>query len=169
VWQVLKTHPLVNDVVADGESLHVVVKEGREALPKLLPALDAVKAGVRSITVSRPSLDDVFLKHTGKAFTAEDSAGGNAWWSKWQPGGSSNSWGKQWSSSGSEGSEHVESDTQHESPPPPASASTPEPSKGHQNGGASEKGDQGDWKKWAKSESGTGGWQGEWKDKGSPP
>jgi hypothetical protein len=76
---------LVVEVIAEGESLHVVVKEGREALPKLLPALDALGAGVRSITVSRPSLDDVFLKHTGKAFTVGESGGeGGAWWTKWQ-------------------------------------------------------------------------------------
>jgi len=85
VWQALRSHPLVVDVIAEGESLHVVVKEGREALPKLLPALDAVGAGVRSITVSRPSLDDVFLKHTGKAFAVgESTGGGGAWWTKWQ-------------------------------------------------------------------------------------
>ncbi len=85
VWQALRRHPLVVDVIAEGESLHVVVKEGREALPKLLPALDALGAGVRSITVSRPSLDDVFLKHTGKAFAVGESAAeGGAWWTKWQ-------------------------------------------------------------------------------------
>ncbi len=92
VWRALRSHPLVVDVIAEGESLHVVVKEGREALPKLLPALDAVGVGVRSITVSRPSLDDVFLKHTGKAFMVGESNGGSgAWWTKWQKGASD--WG----------------------------------------------------------------------------
>ena len=85
VWQALRGHPLVVDVIAEGDGLHVVVKEGREALPKLLPALDTLGAGVRSITVSRPSLDDVFLKHTGKAFAIGESGGeGGAWWTKWQ-------------------------------------------------------------------------------------
>lgn len=92
VWQALRSHPLVIEVIAEGESLHVVVKEGRDALPKLLPVLDAVGAGVRSITVSRPSLDDVFLKHTGKAFTVgETGSGGEGWWSKWQQKGASTS------------------------------------------------------------------------------
>ena len=92
VWQALRRHPLVVDVIAEGESLHVVVKEGREALPKLLPALDALAAGVGSITVSRPSLDDVFLKHTGKAFAVGESGGeGGAWWTKWQKNASASS------------------------------------------------------------------------------
>ena len=88
VWQTLRAHPLVVDVVAEGESLHVIVRQGREALPKLLPTLDGLGGGLRSITVSRPSLDDVFLKHTGKAFTVSDSSqsSGGAWWTKWQKG-----------------------------------------------------------------------------------
>jgi hypothetical protein len=68
-----------------------------------LPALDAAHVGIRSVTLSRPSLDDVFLKHTGKAFSSETlSTGGDAWWSKWQKGGGG-SWGnKQWSESSTE-------------------------------------------------------------------
>ncbi len=172
VWQALKAHPLVKDVVAEGESLHVVVKEGREALPKLLPALDAVNAGIRSISVSRPSLDDVFLKYTGKAFTAEDSSGGGAWWTKWQQGGGS--WGKQWASSESEtaGSESERakqaSPTSH-----PASEGANGAAGSDQNGRTPGKDD---WKQWAaKGQAGTPetpsgeGWsQQTWKDKGSP-
>jgi ABC-2 type transport system ATP-binding protein len=173
VWQALKTHPLVKDVIAEGESLHVVVKEGREALPKLLPALDAVNAGIRSITVARPSLDDVFLKYTGKAFTAGDASGGGAWWTKWQQGGGS--WGKQWASA-----EAQESGDQRPAlPSQPEEAARPaaEPSNGTaqspQNGWAS---GNGDWKQWApKDESADGrggaseGWPGQaWKDKTSP-
>jgi hypothetical protein len=42
--------------------------------------------------VSRPSLDDVFLKHTGRAFTVGELAeGGGAWWKKWQKGSSASS------------------------------------------------------------------------------
>ncbi len=165
VWQALKTHPLVKDVVAEGESLHVVVKEGREALPKLLPALDAVNAGIRSITVSRPSLDDVFLKHTGKAFSTENSSGGNAWWSKWQQGGGS--WGKQWASSESE---TVGSGGDQQEPAARTTADAAgEPAGPPQNGTTS---GQGDWKQWAAKGQEQGGesssqeWpQQAWKDK----
>lgn len=170
VWQTLKAHPLVKDVVAEGESLHVVVKEGREALPKLLPALDAVNAGIRSITVSRPSLDDVFLKYTGKAFAAENSSGGAAWWTKWQQGGGS--WGKQWASSESDTTESggerndQASQTSHAAPEALGAAGSA------QNGRESGKGD---WKQWADKGQAGGqgaspeGWSQEsWKDKALP-
>jgi ABC-2 type transport system ATP-binding protein len=166
VWKVLQTHPLVKDVVAEGESLHVVVKEGREALPKLLPALDAAKAGIRSITVARPSLDDVFLKHTGKAFTAQDASGGNAWWTKWQQGGGS--WGKQWASSDAD---DAASGDRNKAPSSTAAEAAPEPASPLQNGASS---DKGDWKQWDRPGQGTGrepgspeAWPREaWKDKG---
>ncbi len=171
VWQALKAHPLVKDVVAEGESLHVVVKEGREALPKLLPSLDAVNAGIRSISVARPSLDDVFLKYTGKVFTAEESSGG-AWWTKWQQGGGA--WGKQWTSADAEASGSGEPQDQASS-----SAQTawpvPEKAKGApEQASKSRASGNGDWNQWAARGQAEG--QGEasekwpqqtWKDKAS--
>jgi ABC-2 type transport system ATP-binding protein len=157
VWQVLKNHPLVNDVVADGDSLHVVVKEGREALPKLLPALDAAHAGIRSITLSRPSLDDVFLKHTGKAFSSETAAsGGEAWWTKWQKG-SGGSWGnKQWSESPTE--------TQGSAGPGPTAEKAAAPDTEPTNGSGAPA-----WKQWSgeSSEKGAGNWNGAGNGQGS--
>jgi hypothetical protein len=154
VWQVLKNHPLVNDVVADGDSLHVVVKEGREALPKLLPALDAAHAGIRSITLSRPSLDDVFLKHTGKAFSSETTAsGGEAWWAKWQKGGGS--WGnKQWSEASTEETRPVD---------------TKRPAEGGAASGAANESGSGApaWKQWS-GDSGASG-QVTWNGNGQSP
>ncbi|MFZ5862581.1 MAG: ATP-binding cassette domain-containing protein [Nitrospirota bacterium] len=151
VWQVLKSHPLVKDIVAEGDSLHVVVKEGREALPKLLPALDAARAGIRSITLSRPSLDDVFLKHTGKAFSADTgSSGGEAWWTKWQKGGGG-SWGnKQWAESSAEDKGSAAARTEK-----PAAA----PETTETNGSGSPA-----WKQWS-GESGDGG-PGNWNGAG---
>jgi hypothetical protein len=42
--------------------------DGASAVPAVLAALDAEGLGVTSITVSRPSLDDVYLRYTGRAF-----------------------------------------------------------------------------------------------------
>ena len=44
----------------------------RSAVPVILAALDAAGAGVHAVTVSRPSLDDVYLHHTGRDFRADD-------------------------------------------------------------------------------------------------
>jgi len=38
----------------------------------VLAALEAASVGVASVTVARPSLDDVYLRHAGRAFSEAD-------------------------------------------------------------------------------------------------
>ena len=60
----------VHEVTPDGRRLHLRVDQGAQAVPVILAALDAAGAGVAAVTVSRPSLDDVYLHHTGRDFRA---------------------------------------------------------------------------------------------------
>jgi ABC-2 type transport system ATP-binding protein len=60
--------PGLRDVHADGTALHARADDAARALPLLLVALEAAGARVASVTVSRPSLDDVYLRHTGHAY-----------------------------------------------------------------------------------------------------
>jgi ABC-2 type transport system ATP-binding protein len=39
-------------------------------VPAVLAALDAQAVAVASVTVARPSLDDVYLRHAGRTFAA---------------------------------------------------------------------------------------------------
>jgi ABC-2 type transport system ATP-binding protein len=64
----------VHEVTTDGRRLHLRVAHGARAVPVILAALDASGAGVQTVTVSRPSLDDVYLHHTGRDFRADDGA-----------------------------------------------------------------------------------------------
>jgi ABC-2 type transport system ATP-binding protein len=61
--------------VLEGRTVVARVENGARALPGLLAALDAERIGVTSVTVSRPSLDDVYLHHTGRDFETEDRGG----------------------------------------------------------------------------------------------
>ncbi len=65
----------VHEVTPDGRRLHLRVDHGAQAVPVILGALDAAGAGVQAVTVSRPSLDDVYLHHTGRDFRADDEGG----------------------------------------------------------------------------------------------
>jgi len=47
-------------------------ERGASAVPGMLAALDAEGYQVASVTVTRPSLDDVYLRHTGRAFGRAD-------------------------------------------------------------------------------------------------
>jgi ABC-2 type transport system ATP-binding protein len=59
---------VLRDLSADGRTLRARADEGAAALPVALAALDEAGLRVASATVSRPSLDDVYLRHTGHTF-----------------------------------------------------------------------------------------------------
>jgi ABC-2 type transport system ATP-binding protein len=59
---------VLRDITTDGRTLRARADVGSAALPVALAALDEAGLGVASATVSRPSLDDVYLRHTGHTF-----------------------------------------------------------------------------------------------------
>src|SRR4051794_4554932 len=62
----------VSDVTVDERSLRARARDGGAAVPAVLAALEAHGVPVASAMVSRPSLDDVYLRHAGRSFdTAE--------------------------------------------------------------------------------------------------
>jgi ABC-2 type transport system ATP-binding protein len=58
----------LNEVILEGRSLHARVDDGARAVPAVLAALDAHAVPVASVTVARPSLDDVYLRYAGRSF-----------------------------------------------------------------------------------------------------
>jgi len=60
--------PFISSVTsADEDQLRCYVDDGAAALPELLRLLDAERIGLRSISLSEPTLDDVFLAKTGRS------------------------------------------------------------------------------------------------------
>jgi ABC-2 type transport system ATP-binding protein len=64
----------IGDVTLDGRTLHARADDGGAAIPALLAALDAHGVKAASVTLARPSLDDVYLRHAGRAFEREEVA-----------------------------------------------------------------------------------------------
>ena len=58
----------VRELVFDGRSLRARADDGARAVPGVLAALDAHGVPVASVTVARPSLEDVYLRHAGRTF-----------------------------------------------------------------------------------------------------
>jgi ABC-2 type transport system ATP-binding protein len=52
----------------DGSLVVARADHAATAVPSVLSALDAAGVAVAAITVARPSLDDVYLRHTGRAY-----------------------------------------------------------------------------------------------------
>ena len=67
--------PQVRQTSSEGAVVRARVADGPMALPSVLGQLEADGVAVRSVTVARPSLDDVYLHHAGRSFRqAEGSA-----------------------------------------------------------------------------------------------
>jgi ABC-2 type transport system ATP-binding protein len=60
--------PGIRELVVEGTSLRARADSGARAVPLVLGALEAGGIDVASVTVARPSLDDVYLRHTGRSF-----------------------------------------------------------------------------------------------------
>jgi len=66
--------PGLHEVLVDGRVLRSRAASGAGALPQVLAALDDARLAVASATVARPSLDDVYLRHTGHSYSASGSS-----------------------------------------------------------------------------------------------
>jgi ABC-2 type transport system ATP-binding protein len=63
----------VGDAALDGRTLHARARDGAAAIPAVLAALDAHGVKVASVTLARPSLDDVYLRFAGRSFHRADA------------------------------------------------------------------------------------------------
>jgi len=73
--RLLERVPGLDEVLVDGRVLRGRAASGAETLPRVLVALDSARLSgarlaVASATVARPSLDDVYLRHTGRSYSA---------------------------------------------------------------------------------------------------
>ena len=69
---VLQGQPFVREANADQDAVHLYVDRGETAMPSILRLLDGAGLVLTSISLARPSLDDVFLRQTGH--TLRDTA-----------------------------------------------------------------------------------------------
>jgi ABC-2 type transport system ATP-binding protein len=67
----LSALPDVLQASAEGTRVLARVRQGATAMPALITAGERAGITVRSATLSRPSLDDVYLHHTGRRFEGE--------------------------------------------------------------------------------------------------
>lgn len=89
----LKSNSIVRDILLEDEHVRVYVNNGSEAITGLIKLLSQHNIEVDSLSISRPTLDDVYLKYSGASFKEGDGGGdANPWWAQWAKKG----WGKNW-------------------------------------------------------------------------
>jgi ABC-2 type transport system ATP-binding protein len=63
----------VTDVVVDARLLRARARDGATVMPGVLAALQGNGLAVARVSMSRPSLDEVYLRHAGRAFNQADT------------------------------------------------------------------------------------------------
>jgi ABC-2 type transport system ATP-binding protein len=65
--------PQVRQATTEGSVVRARVADGPSTLPSVLASIDAAGVAVLSVSVARPSLDDVYLHHAGRSFGHAES------------------------------------------------------------------------------------------------
>ena len=73
VRRVLEALPAVRDVVIAGRDVSARSDDGAAAVPIVLAELQRAGVNAASVAVARPSLDDVYLRHTGRRYSESES------------------------------------------------------------------------------------------------
>ena len=94
----LKQTAYVKDAVREGNKLHLYVTNGAESVPRISELAGKHAVSILSLSLSHPSLDDVFLKYTGSSMEDNSEDSGDEWWKQWA-GKGGGKWQKQWNES----------------------------------------------------------------------
>jgi ABC-2 type transport system ATP-binding protein len=74
VLQAVRDQPFVREASQEDDLVRLYVDQGDIAVPNLIRVLDSAGLRAQSLTLTRPSLDDVFLRQTGRSLREEPAA-----------------------------------------------------------------------------------------------
>ncbi len=63
----------LDEILLNDRTLHARAEDGARTVPAVLAALEGAGVDVASVTVARPSLDDVYLRFAGRTFGAAEA------------------------------------------------------------------------------------------------
>ncbi len=86
----------VKDSMWQGDKLYVYVTNGAESVPKITELAKTYSVHILTLGLSRPTLDDVFLKYTGTSMEGTGEESGDEWWKQWAGKGGGGKWAKKW-------------------------------------------------------------------------
>ena len=62
----------LENIKVSGNSVYLYARDGDRVMPELMRSLETKNLEVQSVMLSRPSLDDVFLKYTGRSLREDE-------------------------------------------------------------------------------------------------
>ena len=72
--ETIRGQSFVREASAEDGLIRMYVDQGDSAVPELIRALDSAGLRAQTLTLARPSLDDVFLRQTGRSLREEPAA-----------------------------------------------------------------------------------------------
>jgi ABC-2 type transport system ATP-binding protein len=73
----LKDRPYVTSATATDGVVNLTTPDGGPVIPDIVNIMGQSDIAIANLSVSRPTLDDVFLKHTGRSIRDEEASGGD--------------------------------------------------------------------------------------------
>ncbi len=102
----------VQEVVWEGDTLHLYLDNGASGIPAIMGLANEAGVEIKSLSLARPTLDDVFLKYTGTSIEGGQEEEQEQWWMKWAGKGGGGNW-KKWAGEDDwEGNEWVDAEGQ---------------------------------------------------------
>jgi ABC-2 type transport system ATP-binding protein len=74
VLEAVRAQPFVREASAEADLVRLYVDQGDIAVPNIIRVLDGAGLRAQTLTLARPSLDDVFLRQTGRSLREEEPA-----------------------------------------------------------------------------------------------
>ncbi len=74
VLDAVRAQPFVREATGEEGLVRLYVDGGDSAVPQLIRVLDSAGLQAQTLTLARPSLDDVFLRQTGRSLREEEAA-----------------------------------------------------------------------------------------------
>ncbi len=72
--ETVRHQPFVREATTEDELIRLYVDDGESSVPQILRILDSAGIRTKTITLARPSLDDVVLRQTGRSLREESAA-----------------------------------------------------------------------------------------------
>ena len=69
----MRERPFVREIQPTADGVQLYVSQGETVLPDVLRTLDASHIAIRTVMLARPTLDDVFLRRTGRSLRESES------------------------------------------------------------------------------------------------
>ncbi len=89
--------PYIKGSTWEDNKLHLYVEDGGANVAALMAVAADNDAKITNLSLSRPTLDDVFLKYTGTSILDTKEEEGDEWWEQWAgKGGNTGKWKSQW-------------------------------------------------------------------------